>query len=111
VTAQWTAETPVDEALARQLVSEQFPPLPERSLALLNEGWDYVVALVDDEWVFRFPRRAVVVPATEREIAVLSRLELPGRGAASDARRPAERGVSVAVLRRAVPPGRGGGRA
>ena len=30
--------------------------------------------LVDSEWAFRFPRRAVVVPGTEREIAVLGLL-------------------------------------
>jgi aminoglycoside phosphotransferase (APT) family kinase protein len=75
--AQWAAEIHVDESLARRLLREQFPPLPERSLRLLSEGWDYAVFLVDEAWVFRFPRRAVVVPGTEREIAVLPRLELP----------------------------------
>jgi aminoglycoside phosphotransferase (APT) family kinase protein len=67
----------VDEALAGRLVHDQFPPLPERSLELLSEGWDYAVFLVDGAWTFRFPRRAVVVPGTERELAVLPRLELP----------------------------------
>src|SRR5690242_6432490 len=69
--AQWTAEVQVDEALAGRLLAAQFPPLPQRSLALLGEGWDYAAFLVDEEWVFRFPRRAVVVPGTEREIATL----------------------------------------
>jgi aminoglycoside phosphotransferase (APT) family kinase protein len=72
--ADWTAEAHVDEALARELVAEQFAPLPRHSVALLSQGWDYVVHRVDEEWVFRFPRRAVVVPGTEREIAVLGRL-------------------------------------
>jgi aminoglycoside phosphotransferase (APT) family kinase protein len=69
--AQWTAEIRVDEALARQLVSTQFSPLPERSLEFLGEGWDYVAFLVDDGLVFRFPRREIGVPGTEREIATL----------------------------------------
>jgi aminoglycoside phosphotransferase (APT) family kinase protein len=69
--AQWAAEVRVDEALAGKLLAAQFPPLPERSLALLGEGWDYAVFLVDEEWVFRFPRRAVVVRGTELEIATL----------------------------------------
>jgi aminoglycoside phosphotransferase (APT) family kinase protein len=69
--AQWAAELRVDEALAERLLAAQFPPLPERSLALLGEGWDYAAFLVDERWVFRFPRRAVVVPGTEREIATL----------------------------------------
>ena len=75
--AQWTAEAHVDEALARRLVAVQFPPLPERSLRLLSEGWDYAVFLVDGSLVFRFPRREVVVPGTAREIAMLPRLRLP----------------------------------
>lgn len=69
--ARWAAEVRVDEALAEQLLAQQFPPLPERSLVLLGEGWDYSVFLVDEKWVFRFPRRAIVVPGTKREIATL----------------------------------------
>jgi aminoglycoside phosphotransferase (APT) family kinase protein len=69
--AQWAADVRVDEALARQLVAAQFPPLPERSLAFLGEGWDYTAFLVDGSLVFRFPRREVGVPGTEREIAKL----------------------------------------
>jgi aminoglycoside phosphotransferase (APT) family kinase protein len=65
------AEAHVDATLARVLISDQFAPLPERSLVALGEGWDYLAYLVDDTWVFRFPRRAVVVPGMEREIAVL----------------------------------------
>jgi aminoglycoside phosphotransferase (APT) family kinase protein len=69
--AQWEAEVRVDEELARHLIGEQFAPLPERSLVFLGEGWDYVAYLVDETLVFRFPRRQVVVPGTEREIAKL----------------------------------------
>lgn len=69
--AQWTAEVRVDDALARRLVEAQFPPLPERSLEFLGEGWDYVAFLVDETLVFRFPRREIGVPGTEREIATL----------------------------------------
>jgi aminoglycoside phosphotransferase (APT) family kinase protein len=75
--AQWAAEVGIDEALARRLLSEQFAPLPERSLVALSEGWDYAVYRVDDVWAFRFPRREVVVPGAEREIAVLPRLDVP----------------------------------
>ena len=71
----WTAEARVDERLARKLVRTQFG-LGE-SVSLLSEGWDYVTYLVDETWVFRFPRRAVVVPGTERELRVLPRLSLP----------------------------------
>jgi aminoglycoside phosphotransferase (APT) family kinase protein len=73
--SEWGAEHQVDEELAGKLVREQFAPLPERSVSLLSAGWDYVAHLVDDRWVFRFPRRPVVVPGTEREIEVLGRIE------------------------------------
>jgi aminoglycoside phosphotransferase (APT) family kinase protein len=69
--SDWSAEVRVDELLVERLLAEQFAPLPERSLLLLGEGWDYTAFLVDKTWVFRFPRRAVVVPGTEREIATL----------------------------------------
>jgi aminoglycoside phosphotransferase (APT) family kinase protein len=92
--ADWEAEARVGEDLARELVAEQFGPLPRRSVKLLAEGWDYVVQLVDGEWAFRFPRRAVVVPGTEREIAVLGLLapHLPiGAPAPTHVGRPTER--------------------
>ena len=37
----------------------------------IDEGYDFEVALVDDEWVFRFPRRAGVEQALEVEIDLL----------------------------------------
>jgi len=71
----WTAEVDVDPELAAALVRAQFRL--GGSVRLLSEGWDYAVYLVGDEWAFRFPRRAVVVPGTERELAVLPHLTLP----------------------------------
>ena len=71
---EWTAEVTVDEALARRLIGEQFSELEVGSLRLLGAGWDTTVWLVDEEWVFRFPRREVVLPGLENEIAVLPRL-------------------------------------
>ena len=67
----WTAEYHVGEGLAAELIGAQFGPLPRRSVEMLSQGWDYVVHRVDEEWVFRFPRRQAVVPGTERELAVL----------------------------------------
>lgn len=72
--SEWTEEIEVDEELAQRLVASQFAPLPERSVELVAQGWDYTVHLVDGQWAFRFPRRQVVVPGTEREIAVLPRI-------------------------------------
>lgn len=67
----WSAEERVDENRARRLIREQFEEIAADKVALVSEGWDYAVFRVDGDWAFRFPRREVVVPGTEREIAVL----------------------------------------
>jgi aminoglycoside phosphotransferase (APT) family kinase protein len=69
---EWSAEVAVDRGLARRLIAGQFEVGGE--LRLLAEGWDSVVWLVDERWVFLFPRREIVVAGVEREIAVLPRL-------------------------------------
>jgi aminoglycoside phosphotransferase (APT) family kinase protein len=90
----WDAEATVDEALARRLLSEQFPDLAELPILLLGAGWDNTVYTVGEEWVFRFPRREVVLSGFRLEIEFLPQLApllpvpipVPERiGAASDA--------------------------
>jgi aminoglycoside phosphotransferase (APT) family kinase protein len=71
---QWHPEVVVDESLARELIHDRFAPLGERSVELIASGWDYTVHRVDDEWAFRFPRRAIVVEPMQRELDVLVRL-------------------------------------
>jgi aminoglycoside phosphotransferase (APT) family kinase protein len=69
---EWSAEFRVDAQLARRLIAGQcFTP---RSLVPLDEGWDNAVWLVDERWVFRFPRRELAIPGVRREIAVLAQL-------------------------------------
>jgi aminoglycoside phosphotransferase (APT) family kinase protein len=70
----WSPEVVVDQALARRLIGAAFPELRLDTIRLLGEGWDSTAWLVDEEWVFRFPRRAVVVPGFRREVAVVPRL-------------------------------------
>ena len=69
---QWSPEIVVDSALARRLIDERFPDLHGAEIEPLGEGWDSTVWLVDSRWVFRFPRREVVVPGFLRETEVLS---------------------------------------
>jgi aminoglycoside phosphotransferase (APT) family kinase protein len=71
---EWSAEVTVDAELAQQLIREQFPEVDAQSIRLLGEGWDNTVWLVDEQWAFRFPRRSVVVPGIENEMAVLPQL-------------------------------------
>ena len=37
----------------------------------IDVGYDFEVAIVDDDWVFRFPRRAAVAQALELELVLL----------------------------------------
>jgi aminoglycoside phosphotransferase (APT) family kinase protein len=71
---EWTAELTVDETLARRLIREQFPDLELGSVRALGQGWDTTVWLVDDRWVFRFPRRETVIRGLRDEIAHLPQL-------------------------------------
>jgi len=71
---EWAAEVTVDEALARELIRTQFPDLEPRSLRLLGHGWDVTVWLVDEQWVFRFPRRETVIAGLGNEIDHLPKL-------------------------------------
>jgi aminoglycoside phosphotransferase (APT) family kinase protein len=71
---EWSAEVAVDEELVRRLLGEQFGELELKSVRLLGEGWDNAVWLVDERWIFRFPRRRIAVPGVERAIALLPRL-------------------------------------
>lgn len=69
--AAWIPERVVDPALAGTLIAEQFAHLGALPLRLLGAGWDSTVYLLGDEWVFRFPRREIVLPGLETEIRAL----------------------------------------
>jgi len=71
----WRAEFAVDLTLARRVLRAQFPQF--KDVERLGEGWDYSAFRVDSAYVFRFPRREVVLPGMEREIATLPRVRLP----------------------------------
>jgi aminoglycoside phosphotransferase (APT) family kinase protein len=71
---EWSAEVTVDAELATRLIREQFLEVELRSIFLLGEGWDNTMWLVDDEWVFRFPRRSYVLSGIRNEIELLPRL-------------------------------------
>ncbi len=77
----WSPEVEVDERLAGQLIAAQFPALANAPVRFLAAGWDNTVFAVDEQWAFRFPRRAIAIPGVERELAVLPllapQLEVP----------------------------------
>src|SRR5262249_31318354 len=55
----------------KQLIDEQFPTLSPASVNLLGSGWDNTVFRVNEQFVFRFPRRDVATPLIETELHCL----------------------------------------
>jgi aminoglycoside phosphotransferase (APT) family kinase protein len=76
-----TAERVVTPEQAQLLVESQFPELAPARVETFRFGWDNTVFLVNDAYVFRFPRREMGADALEAEIRVMPgiahRLPLP----------------------------------
>ncbi|MFK7824499.1 MAG: phosphotransferase [Oligoflexales bacterium] len=67
------ADIDIDEEIAMSAISNEFS-LSVDSIKLLGEGWDNLVFLVNEAFVFRFSRRKVAIPLIEREIRVLAKV-------------------------------------
>jgi aminoglycoside phosphotransferase (APT) family kinase protein len=67
----WQAEVTVDSALAKELVEAQFPDLSPVDARMLAAGWDNTAYVINESFVFRFPRRAIAVPLVTTEIQLL----------------------------------------
>jgi aminoglycoside phosphotransferase (APT) family kinase protein len=57
----------VSPELARDLIETQFPAFAPARLELLGAGWDNTAFRVNDDHVFRFPRRQLAVDLLARE--------------------------------------------
>lgn len=81
MTHQWEPEQIIEPPLALQLIREQFPELSTKNIRLLGAGWDNTAFIIDEELIFRFPRRKIALPLLEAEWTALpklaSRLPLP----------------------------------
>lgn len=69
--SETTPEIAVDEALARRLIGKAFPSLQLHVLAPAGEGFDNVLWRVNEDLIFRFPRREQAIGGVEREMALL----------------------------------------
>jgi hypothetical protein len=63
------------DAYRYRLIEDALGYRPKTTLEI-DEGYDFEVAIVDDDWVFRFPRRPGVEEALELEIALLPTVAL-----------------------------------
>ncbi len=76
----WSSDQPLDTERAARILSSVDARFADVSLAKLAGGWDFDTFLVDDSWIFRFPKRPEVGDALRAEWRVLDALagvELP----------------------------------
>jgi aminoglycoside phosphotransferase (APT) family kinase protein len=53
----WTSDVEIDDAVARRVIGQRFPELQMDSLKHIGTGWDNSAFLVNEQFVFRLPRR------------------------------------------------------
>lgn len=70
MTNQWDADILINEELAVKLIDEQFPDLSPVNAEFIGEGWDNAAFLINNKYVFRFPRRKVA----QRNLIIENRL-------------------------------------
>lgn len=71
---QWEAEQTIEPPLALQLIKEQFPKLEPEKIRLLGVGWDNTAFVINEDLIFRFPRREFALPLLEAEWSFLPKL-------------------------------------
>jgi aminoglycoside phosphotransferase (APT) family kinase protein len=75
VSKPWSAEHALTGAFACALIEKQFPELKPVQAQYLGAGWDNTVFLINETWVFRFPRRSVAVALLGHEKITLNALQ------------------------------------
>ncbi|TCP20336.1 aminoglycoside phosphotransferase (APT) family kinase protein [Scopulibacillus darangshiensis] len=70
----WTPEQVVSERAAAGLIAAQFPALPPLSIVEYGKGFDNTVYLVNNDYIFRFPRRQIAVELLKTESSLLPKL-------------------------------------
>ncbi|KAF3361893.1 Phosphotransferase [Chlamydiales bacterium STE3] len=74
MTHQWEPQQTIEPPLALQLIKEQFPELSSKNIRLLGAGWDNTAFIIDEELIFRFPRREIALSLLEAEWCALPKL-------------------------------------
>ena len=65
---------PVDLAACRQILENTFPQIHIQNLSVIQTGWDTLVLVVNERYIFRFPRRPEHEAQLEKEMDLLPRL-------------------------------------
>lgn len=75
-TYPWTPEYELDEATVHNAITEDLD-LEIRDIAYLGEGWDFFNWLINDNWVFRFPKHHSDIDTLVHERRILRVLDVP----------------------------------
>lgn len=67
----WSPDKVVSEQGAARIIEKQFPQLKPVKAVVLGEGFDNVVFLVNNKFVFRFPRREFAAELIQTENKIL----------------------------------------
>ena len=70
----WSPQQLIEPQLALQIIQEQFPLLNAQKIDHFGAGWDNTAFLVNEELVFRFPRREIALAFLEAEWHALPRM-------------------------------------
>ncbi len=70
MTHLWKSSIYIDKKLASTLIDDQ-TSLKVNTISLIGEGWDNKAYLVNNQYVFRFPRRPMGVDCMQNEITIL----------------------------------------
>ncbi|EKE08285.1 MAG: phosphotransferase [uncultured bacterium] len=71
---QWEPQQTLEPPLALELIREQFPDLSPVQIRVLGAGWDNTAFVINEDLIFRFPRREIAVPLLEAEWCILPKL-------------------------------------
>lgn len=72
---EWQADITIDRKIAKVCIEQQFPALAPINIQYINAGWDNKLFLVNDQIIFRFPRRSFAAELIERENLLLNHLQ------------------------------------
>jgi len=73
----WHNDFPMTPARVAEVIAADLPEFADPRVAALGEGWDFTTFLVDDAWVFRFPKRRQCMRQLTREFKLLEALAAP----------------------------------
>ncbi|MEH7436989.1 phosphotransferase [Neobacillus drentensis] len=71
----WAPERVISEKEAGLMIEKQFPQLQPAQMKVLGEGFDNSVFLVNNQYVFRFPRREIAANLIQTENRLLPVIE------------------------------------